>query len=70
MNGSYYSGDSCIINPNGDVIMSMSDQEGFLKYEFIDDVDQYRKAFPVLDDIKSEYKYHFQVHIAGSLNHI
>ena len=58
MNGSYYSGDSCIINPNGDVIMSISDQEGILKYEFIDDVDQYRKAFPVLEDIKTEFKYH------------
>ena len=57
MNGSYYSGDSCIINPNGDIIMSMSDQEGVLKYEFIDDVDQFRKAFPVLDDIKTELIY-------------
>ena len=57
MNGSYYSGDSCIINPNGDVIMSISDQEGVLKYEFIDDVDQFRKVFPVLDDIKTELIY-------------
>ena len=57
MNGSYYSGDSCIINPNGDIIMSMSDQEGVLKYEFIDDVDQFRKVFPVLDDIKTELIY-------------
>ena len=38
--------------------MSKSDQEGILKYEFIDDVDQYRKAFPVLEDIKTEFKYH------------
>ena len=58
MNGSYYSGDSCIINPNGDVIMSMSDQEGVLKYKFIDDVNQYRKAFPFLDDIKTGIKYY------------
>ena len=66
MNGSYYSGDSCIINPNGDVIMSMSDQEGVLKYEFIDDVDQYRKAFPVLDDIKTSSVSRYSFSSTGS----
>ena len=57
MNEVYYSGDSCIINPNGDVLMSLSDQEGVLKYDFIDDTDQYRKAFPVLNDITTGFKY-------------
>ena len=57
INGVYYSGDSCIINPNGDVLMSLSDQEGILKYDFIDDTDQYRKTFPVLNDMTSEFCY-------------
>ena len=52
INGINYSGDSCVINPNGDMIEMLSNQEGVLKYDFIDDVPQFRKAFPVLQDIK------------------
>ena len=50
--GINYSGDTCVINPNGDLIEMLSNHEGVLKYDFIDDVPQFRKAFPVLQDIK------------------
>ena len=46
--------------------MSISDQEGVLKYEFIDDVDQYRKAFPVLDDIKTSSVSRYSFSSTGS----
>ncbi len=54
MNGLYYSGDSCVIDPNGDIIMSLSDKEGVLEYDFTDDAEKYRKRFPVLDDIRCD----------------
>ncbi len=57
MYGQYYSGDSCIINPNGDVIKSLSDKEGVITYDFEDDVEKYRKNFPVLTDIKTGLNY-------------
>lgn len=50
MNGQYYSGDSCIINPNGDVLNCISDHEGLVECELVDDVAQYREKFPVLKD--------------------
>ncbi len=50
--GLEYSGDSCIINPNGDVVESISCVEGIIKYEFKNDVALYRDSFPVLNDIK------------------
>ena len=52
MDGLYYSGDSCVIDPNGDVLMSLSDQEGILKYDLTDDTDRFRSAFPVLKDMR------------------
>ena len=55
MNGLYYSGDSCVIDPNGDIIMSLSEKEGILKYDLIDKAERIRKAFPVLNDIKPCY---------------
>lgn len=52
--GQYYSGDSCIINSNGDVLEMISDKEGVITYDFRDDVEDYRIAFPVLRDRKIE----------------
>lgn len=49
--GLYYSGDSCVITPNGDVEVSLSDESGVIVYDLIDDVDEYRKGFPVLKDM-------------------
>ena len=50
INGVSYSGDSCVVNPNGDVIEMLSGQEGVIRYDFTDDVEKYRNAFPVLQD--------------------
>lgn len=52
--GQYYSGDSCVINPNGDIIEMLSDKEGVITYDFEDDVGKYRKQFPVLNDRRKE----------------
>lgn len=57
--GLYYSGDSCVINPNGDVLEMLSDKEGFITYEFNDDVMEYRNNFPILDDRRIELYNHF-----------
>ena len=48
--GLYYSGDSCIISPDGKLIEMLSDKQGILTYDFIDDVERYRTSFPVLKD--------------------
>lgn len=53
--GQYYSGDSCVINPNGDVIEMLSDQEGVITYDFLDNVEEYREQFPVLRDKKQKF---------------
>ncbi len=55
MDGQYYSGDSCIIDPNGKVIDQLSDAEGIIRYDLTDDTDTYRNAFPVLNDITSDF---------------
>jgi len=46
----YYSGDSCVINPDGQVLQMLSDEEGLLIYDLQDDVEQYRSNFPVKKD--------------------
>ncbi len=57
MNGLYYSGDSCVIDPGGNVLASLQDKEGVIEYELADDTDHYRTAFPVLRDIKNNFVY-------------
>lgn len=48
--GLYYSGDSCIVTPDGRVEQMLSDREGILFYDLYDDVCDYRKRFPVKQD--------------------
>ena len=60
MNGQYYSGDSCIINPNGDILDSLSDCEGVIHFDLPDDVEQYRNSFPVLKDRRPKLYFGFQ----------
>ena len=48
----YYSGDSCIINPNGEILHCLSDKRGAIICNVEDDVDQFRNSFPVLKDKK------------------
>lgn len=52
--GLIYSGDSCVINPNGEIIEMLSNREGIVFYDFNDNVLAYRKQFPVLNDRKKE----------------
>lgn len=51
--GLYYSGDSCVINPNGDVLNILSDKTGLITCDLEDDVEEYRHTFPVMKDKKS-----------------
>lgn len=55
MKGQYYSGDSCVIDPNGKVITRLSDEEGIIKYDLTDDTEAFRNAFPVLNDIRADF---------------
>lgn len=50
----YYSGDSCVINPDGQVMDMLSDKEGVLIYDLQDDAEQYRSQFPVKKDRREE----------------
>lgn len=54
INGQYYSGDSCIIDPNGEICGMLSDKEGILKYDLTDNTETYRNSFPVLKDIRTD----------------
>lgn len=54
INGLKYSGDSCVINPNGEVIVELADQEGMIEYELVDDVKNYRDAFQVKKDRRDD----------------
>lgn len=47
-----YSGDSCVITPNGDVIDMLSGAEGSVICDINNDVADYRKKFPTKDDRK------------------
>ena len=50
MDGQEYSGDSCVICPDGRVADMLSGKAGVLRYRFTDDTEAYREAFPVLKD--------------------
>jgi len=57
INGLKYSGDSCIIAPNGKVLLELTGQEGVLEYELKDDVQKFRSGFPLKKD-RREDLYH------------
>ena len=48
--GIEYSGNSCVINPNGEVLLEFSQQEGILEYELKNNVISIRENFPIKDD--------------------
>ena len=52
INGINYSGDSCIINPNGQVQKKLSGEEGILYYDLEDDVQLFRNCFSLKKDRK------------------
>lgn len=53
-NNIYYSGNSCVINPNGDIIQRIDDKEGLILYDLEDDVKEFRKLFPIRQDRKKD----------------
>lgn len=55
--GVHYSGDSCVINPNGDVLMECFDEENILTYQLQEDVDDYRRVFRVREDRREDIYY-------------
>lgn len=48
--GVLYTGDSCIIAPDGDVKAQLSGSEGIIDWGLTDDAHRFRKAFPVKKD--------------------
>lgn len=52
--GIYYSGDSGVFNPNGDLLASLSEKEGSLYCEILNDAGDFREAFPVKHDRREE----------------
>lgn len=53
-NGQYYSGDSCVILPDGAVAGQLADEEGLIFYDLVDDVEERRLAFPMKQDRRRE----------------
>lgn len=49
-NGLYYSGDSCVVLPDGTVAEQLSDEEGLIFYDLVDDVEKFRRGFPMKQD--------------------
>ncbi len=50
----YYSGGSRVVNPNGQVVLESNGEEALLYYDLLNDVDEFRKAFPVQNDRREE----------------
>lgn len=53
--GGDYTGDSCIIDPEGDIRAMLSGTEGNLYYTLTDDVESFREAFPVKLDRREQF---------------
>ena len=50
-----YLGDSCVINPNGEPVSMLSNHADLLVYDLEDDVEHYRKMFPIKKDRKESF---------------
>lgn len=62
--GVMYSGDSCIIDPNGEVFIAVFGQEKILEYDLLDDVIEFRNAFQVKNDRRED------LYLNNSLVHV
>ena len=49
-NGLHYTGDSSVILPDGSVAAQLTDEEGMILYDLVDDVEDYRRSFPMKQD--------------------
>lgn len=54
-NGIFYSGDSCVINPDGKIMGKISGEEGLLMIELPKNTEKFRAEFPVKRDRKVEF---------------
>lgn len=54
-NGIFYSGDSCVINPDGKIMGEISGEEGLLMIELPKNTEKFRAEFPVKRDRKVEF---------------
>ena len=54
-----YSGDSCVIDPNGKILLKLSGKDGISEYELMDDVETFRQNFPVKNDRNEHLYYEF-----------
>lgn len=54
IDGLTYTGDSCFINPNGEVLDMLTDEEGVRIMDIPDDVEEYRAILPMKKDRKNE----------------
>jgi len=67
INGLNYTGDSCVIDPNGDVLLELSNKEGILEFDLKNNVQEIRKLFPMKQDRKENiyykaYKQFYQIY--------
>ncbi len=51
----FYSGDSRVYNPDGKIICFAKEKEDMVIFDFSNDTEKYRKAFPVKGDRKNEF---------------
>lgn len=51
----HYAGDSCVINPNGDIKSVLHEEEGMIYFELTDDAEDFRREFPVKHDRREEF---------------
>lgn len=61
-----YSGDSCIIDPNGQVVAELADSEGILEYELKNDTEEFKKAFPTKNDRREDLYYKYMLNNANN----
>lgn len=54
IDGIKYSGDSCVINPEGKVLIESSEREEVLEYELLDDVESLRNVFQMKNDRRED----------------
>lgn len=52
--GLYYSGDSCLINPKGEIMETISNKEGSVSFEITNDTNIYRTNFPAKKDRRED----------------
>lgn len=53
--GISYTGDSCVIGPDGDARAELSGTEGMIVWELTDDVERLRRGFPVKKDRRETF---------------